>query len=196
MPGWSSCANSMRRGFKAETERRAEAARKGLGLAPTAKLCPWIYADCLGAYVLGADELDLPPVHAKQLLDRDPDSWSGMTLAEDGIFLVVLNSSQSRRRQAATLMHEIAHHILEHVPASVQVSASGLVLLSDYSDDQEEEADWLGGALLLPQVALLQHRSLGSTPSEIAQHFGVSEDLAQWRCRMTGVERRMAFRAR
>lgn len=186
----------MRRGFKAECERRAESARQMLGLAATDKLDPWAYAEMLEAYVLGADQLDIPAEHAAQLLERDPSSWSGMTLAEDGLLLIVLNTAHSKARQAATLSHELAHSILEHTPSSVQVSNTGLVLLSDYSDDQEEEADWLGGALLLPQVALLQHRSIGSTPSDIARHFGVSEDLAQWRCRMTGVKRRMAFRAR
>lgn len=186
----------MRRGFKAEAERRSEAARASLGLGPLAKLDPWAYADSLGAYVLGADELDLPPDDAIQLLQRDPDSWSGMTLAEDGLLLIVLNSAQSRRRQASTLMHELAHSILDHTPASVQVSPAGLVLLSDYSDEQEEEADWLGGALLLPHAALLHHRGNGRSAADIARHFGVSDDLCNWRCRMTGVEKRLAFRAR
>lgn len=186
----------MRRGFKAESERLSEAARVSLGLGPLEKLDPWIYAESLGAHVLGADELDLPPQHAAQLLQRDPDSWSGMTLAEDGLLLIVLNSAQSKRRQASTLMHELAHSILDHTPVSVQVSPAGLVLLSDYSDEQEEEADWLGGALLLPQAALYHHRSSGQSVSDIARHFGVSDDLCYWRCRMTGVEKRMAFRSR
>ena len=186
----------MRRGFKAESERLAEAARASLGLNPFAKLDPWAYAESLGAYVLGADELDLAPQHAAQLLQRDPDSWSGMTLAEDGLLLIVLNSAQSKRRQASTLMHELAHSILDHTPASVQVSPSGLVLLSDYSDEQEEEADWLGGALLLPQVALFHYRSAGEPIADIARRFGVSDDLCHWRCRITGVEKRLAFRAR
>jgi DNA-directed RNA polymerase specialized sigma24 family protein len=186
----------MRRGFKAESERRAETARTSLGLGALEKLDPWIYAEFLGAHVVGADELDLPPPHAAQLLEHDPDSWSGMTLAEDGLLVIVLNSAQSKRRQASTLMHELAHSILDHTPASVQVSPAGLVLLSDYSDEQEEEADWLGGALLLPQAALYHHRSRGQSVSDIARHFGVSEDLCHWRCRMTGVEKRMAFRSR
>lgn len=186
----------MRRGFKAESERLSEAARASLSLGPLDKLDPWVYADSLGAYVVGADELDLAPQHAAQLLERDPDSWSGMTLAEDDLLLVVLNSAQSRRRQASTLMHELAHSILDHAPASVQVSPAGLVLLSDYSDEQEEEADWLGGALLLPTAALLHHRSRGMSITDIARHFGVSDDLCHWRCRMTGVEKRLAFRAR
>ena len=161
----------MRRGFKAESERLSEAARASLGLGALEKLDPWAYAETLGAYVVGADELDLPPQHAVQLLHRDPDSWSGMTLAEDGLLLIVLNSAQSKPRQASTLMHEIAHSILDHTPATVQVSPSGLVLLSDYSDEQEEEADWLEGALLLPQAALYHHRSNGMSVPEVARYF-------------------------
>lgn len=186
----------MRRGFKAESERRASAARDVLGLAATAKLCPWGYAAHLDVMVLGADELDLAPVHFAQLLQKDPGSWSGMTLDEDGVKLIVLNSAHSERRQTSTLAHELAHIELDHVPASVNVSPSGLTLLSDYSDDQEEEADWLGAALLLPQVALLHHRGNGLSMQRIAEAYGVSNDLVAWRCRMTGVEKRMAFRAR
>lgn len=186
----------MRRGFKADAERRAESARALLGLPSMAKLDPWNYAAALDVLVLGADELDLDPAHAAQLLEHDPGSWSGMTLDEDGVRLIVLNSSHSRRRQCSTLMHELAHLILEHIPASVNVSLSGLTLLSDYSDEQEEEADWLGAALLLPQAALLHHRGAGVAISDIATMFGVSDDLCSWRCRMTGVEKRMAFRRR
>lgn len=186
----------MRRGFKADAERRSVAARERLHLRPTDKLCPWEYADVLGAMVFGADELDLDPEHASQLLQRDPDSWSGMTLYEEGTHVVVLNSVHPRTRQTATLMHEIAHIILEHVPADVSVSPSGLVLLSDYSPDQEEEADWLGAALLLPEPALLDGRSRGLSIAAIADAYGVSDALCQWRCRMTGVEKRLAFRAR
>lgn len=186
----------MRRGFKADAERRSQAARELLGLEPIAKLCPWIYADKLGISVIGADELDLAPAHAAQLLKHDSESWSGMTLDEDGIQIVVLNSSHGKNRQASTLMHELAHLILGHAPASVNLSPSGLTLLSEYSGDQEEEADWLGAALLLPEPALLHHRSMGLSLTQISELFGVSGELCAWRCRMTGVEKRMAFRRR
>lgn len=186
----------MRRGFKAQAERRSIAARESLHLDPTAPLCPWQYAQFLGIMVFGADELNLEAEHAAQLLQRDPDSWSGMTLLDDGAHVVVLNSAHWRTRQTATLMHEIAHITLEHVPADVTVSASGIVLLSDYSAEQEDEADWLGAALLLPEQALLRHRGLGRAHAAIANAYGVSEVLCQWRCRMTGVEKRVALRAR
>lgn len=146
--------------------------------------------------VFEAAELELSPRDAAQLLEKDPDSWSGMTLFEDGIHVVVLNSTHPRSRRTATLMHELAHLIVEHVPADVDVSPSGLVLLSDYSAEQEEEADWLGAALLLPEAALLLHRGRGTPISEIARLYGVSEPLCTWRCRMTGIEKRLAFRKR
>ncbi|MBC2667329.1 ImmA/IrrE family metallo-endopeptidase [Novosphingobium flavum] len=146
--------------------------------------------------VYEASDLDLEPEHASQLLVRDPDSWSGMTLLEEGVHLVVLNSSHPDTRRASTLMHELAHIILEHVPAEVEVSPTGLVLLSDYSADQEDEADWLGAALLLPETALIQLRSRGLSVEAIAQEFGVSAQICHWRCRMTGVEKRLAFRRR
>ena len=184
----------MRRGFKADAERRAVAARAALGIEATAPLCPWVYAAHRGILVYEAEELALPEEHAHQLLINDPDSWSGMTLFEDGVHLVVLNSAQSRARRAATLMHEIAHIDLDHAPAEVNISPSGLVLLSDYSDDQEEEADWLGGALLLPEPALLSLRSRGLSVQRIASEYRVSEQLCMWRCRMTGVEKRLAFK--
>jgi Zn-dependent peptidase ImmA (M78 family) len=139
-------------------------------------------------------KLNLTAEHADQLMIKDPDAWSGMTLAERDTKLIVLNPTHSRARQCATLMHELVHIVLDHAPASAVASISGLVLLSDYSDDQESEAEWLGAALLLPEAALLHHRAAGKSPAQIAQMFGVSLNLCNWRCRMTGVEKRLSYR--
>ena len=184
----------MRRGFKAESERIAASVRVELGLAKIDVLDPWRMAAHREILVRGADELNLAAEHADQLMVIDPDAWSGMTLAERDTKLIVLNPMHSRARQCATLMHELAHIVLDHAPASAVASASGLVLLSDYTDDQESEADWLGAALLLPEAALLHHRAAGKSSAQIAQMFGVSLDLCNWRCRMTGVEKRLSYR--
>lgn len=184
----------MQRGFKSKAEQFAEEARRGLGLQPADRLDPWYYADFLQVAVVGADALDLAANHARQLLEVDPDSWSGLTLGHDGKTIVVLNSAQSRERQCSTLMHELAHIRLGHVPANVQLSQTGMLLLSDYSDDQEDEADWLMGALLLPRIALLKLRGRGQSIEEIAQIYAVSKDLCVWRLRMTGVENQLRHR--
>lgn len=184
----------MQRGFKSKSENLAEEARRSLGLQPIDRLDPWRYADLLNVTVVGAEALDLAPEYAQQLLVADPDSWSGMTLCHIGETMVVLNSAQGRERQCSTLMHELAHIRLGHVPANVQISETGMLLLSDYSDVQEDEADWLMGALLLPRVALLRARARGDSAEKIAKAYAVSKDLCVWRLRMTGVESQLRYR--
>jgi Zn-dependent peptidase ImmA (M78 family) len=104
---------------------------------------------------------------------------------------VILNSSHPKTRQANTLMHEIAHIELKHVPNRVELSELGLLLLSDFSVEQEEEADWLAGSLLLPRNGLMRHRARGASANGIAQIFGVSDELCTWRLRMTGIDRQL-----
>lgn len=181
----------MRRGFKAEAERLSVGARADLGLGPFDRLCPWAYAGHLGVAVLDFSKLALGPKDRNQLLEVDPDSWSGMTIRESGLTAMILNPVHSASRQCSTLMHEVAHFVLNHVPVRVDVSPTGLLLLSDYSDEQEAEADWLGAALLVPRDALLAKRRSGGSVSHIAHDFGVSEQLCRWRLRMTGIDRQL-----
>lgn len=181
----------MRRGFKAQAERSAAAARAALGLAPNAPIDPWAYAAHLGVRVLEFATLGLPAKETSQLTVIDGDSWSAMTLQLDGAFAIVLNPSHAITRQRNDLMHELAHIELEHTPARVEVSETGLLLLSDYSDEQEQEADWLAAALLLPRDGLIQLRSARQSTPEIANLYGVSEALCEWRLRMTGVDVQM-----
>lgn len=178
----------MRRGFKAEAERRAAAARESLGVPLNAPIDPWAYAIQLNVRVLDFDKLGLPPKDASQLTVVDGDSWSAMTVQLEGVLAIVLNPSHAITRKRNDLMHELAHVELSHVPARVEVSETGLLLLSDYSDEQEQEADWLAASLLLPRDGLIQMRSTRQTAAEIANHYGVSEALCEWRLRMTGVD--------
>jgi Zn-dependent peptidase ImmA (M78 family) len=114
-----------------------------------------------------------------------------MTLKMDESFAIVLNPSHAVTRQRSDLEHELSHIELRHVPARVEISETDLLLLSDFSDEQEQEADWLGAALLLPRDALVRLRSERKSTPEIAAHFGVSTALCEWRLRMTGVDVQM-----
>jgi Zn-dependent peptidase ImmA (M78 family) len=171
-------------------------ARQDLGLAPMAPLDPWLYSAHVGIIVLDFHEIDLSSECRQRLLVTDSESWSGMTLREDGITAIVVNPSHSRGRQSSTLMHELAHVILKHVPAKVDVSSTGLLLLSDYSDDAESEADWLAAAMLLPRDVLISRRRLGESISDIAEAYGTSDQLCEWRVRMTGVDVQLRRAAR
>lgn len=181
----------MRRGFKTHAEKNSLAARDALGIASIAPLDPWAYAAHLKVRILDFHKLGLPPATVRQLTQTDSDSWSAMTIKEAQAFGIVLNPAHAMTRQRSDMMHELAHIELRHVPASVQVSGTGLMLLSDYSEDQEQEADWHAAALLLPRDGLVSLRTHRKSVEEIAVHYGVSKSLTEWRLRMTGVDIQM-----
>jgi len=178
----------VRHGFKAQSERSAASARAALGLKPNAPLDPWQYAKHLNVTVLDFEALGLSRQSHRQLTINDPDSWSAMTIQLNGKFAIVMNPRHALTRQRSDLMHELAHIELLHSPVRVEVSQTGLLLLSDYSDEQEQEADWFAAALLVPRDGLVKLRAARKTPAEIAAHFGVSEPLCQWRIHTTGVD--------
>jgi len=118
--------------------------------------------------------------------------WSGFTLRRGTRNLIVANSAQSERRQNSVIMHELAHIILGHELPSGMISGSGHFVPSTYNQDQEDEAAWLGGTLLLPRPALLWMRRRRMLDEDAATHFGVSPELLKWRIRMTGIDYQLA----
>ena len=108
--------------------------------------------------------------------------------------MVVLNSAQSARRQNSVLMHELAHIILGHELASASFTAAGHFIPGTYNQDQEEEAAWLGAALLLPRPALMWMRRQRLSDESAATYFGVSPDLLHWRIRMTGIDYQLGLK--
>ncbi len=168
-----------------------------LGISsPIGKLDPRAYAGHLNVAILDFHALGLSDRSVRQLTVTDEGSWSAMTLEYNGTKAIVLNPAHASTRQANDLMHELAHIELSHTPARVEISETGIILLSDYSDDQEQEADWYAGAMLLPRNALIYYRSGGRSSGDIAKMFGVSVALCEWRLRMTGVDVQLRHRAR
>jgi Zn-dependent peptidase ImmA (M78 family) len=186
----------LRRGFKAFAERQAAALRAELGVSALDKLSPKQVASHLGILIFYPSDLDLDEVDIAQLTRNDSDSWSGLTVKEAGLTCVVLNPKHPPARQSNTLMHELSHIILKHVPTRVDIADGGLLLLSDFSKEQEEEADCLSGCLLLPRPLLLRLRGGGASVSDIARQHGVSNELCQWRVRMTGVDYQLGTKSR
>lgn len=162
-----------------------------MGLAEVTPLDPWVYAEYLNVNVLNFASLGLQHEVILQLTETDASSWSALTLQVDGVFAIVINPAHAKVRQRNDLAHELSHILLRHVPARVDVAPSKLLLLSDYSDEQEQEADWQAGALLVPRNGLVRLRSCQQSVADIAEHFGVSTALCEWRLRMTGVDVQM-----
>lgn len=186
-------APTLERGFKAWAERTASAVRKQFGLPPTGPLDPRRLAEKLGVRIVSP--LDYPDLESDvraQLLQRDPGGWSAATLVVGETAIVVFNPTNTPGRQASDIIHELAHVMLGHDPATVVFSEDGQMATRTFDQRQEDEANWLGWTLLLPRDALLAARRKRMAKAEIAQAYGVSETLVRYRLRVTGVEFQMA----
>ena len=184
-----SSATLFRRGFKTWCETVALQKRHALKVPLIAPLDPRLLAKEMRVIVRYIDEIpNLAPGTLEQLTVEDADCWSAVTLCHNGRYLVVLNSAHAKSREANTLMHELAHLIIGHKPARLDITDDGLMILSSYDKQHEEEANWLAAALLLPREALLHVRRRGMTNEEAAVHYGCSVALFAMRIQRTGVD--------
>jgi hypothetical protein len=182
----------LKRGFKAQSERRSAEQRKRFELPPDASLNARRVAAEYG--ILVWSERDIAGVSdgdLVQLTVTDTDSWSAFTMRVGENHLIVANSSQSLPRQNSVIMHELSHILLGHELTSGSLTADGHFVPTSYDQDQEDEADWLAGTLLLPRPALLKIRRLGLTDSQAREQYLVSNQMLAWRFRMTGVDYQM-----
>jgi Zn-dependent peptidase ImmA (M78 family) len=118
---------------------------------------------------------------------RPACGWSAATICRGSYRTIVYNPLHSGRRRANSLAHELAHVILDHDPAPL-LQADGS---RHWNSEQEGEANWLAGALLVPRAAVLQWLRDGNDLHSGAAHFGVSVELITWRARHTGVIRQL-----
>ena len=178
----------MRRGFKTWCEATAARYRTALGLEPQDPLIPEDLAAHLGVTVLRPEEVPtLSEASLRQLTYYDSDSWSAVTMRVGDRNLTIVNSAHAKTRQRSSLSHELAHIILDHEPGRIDLSPEGHLLLNSFEREQEEEADWLSGTLLVPRAGLVIAYRSNQDSGILAKRFGVSVDMLNWRLRMTGV---------
>jgi Zn-dependent peptidase ImmA (M78 family) len=178
-----------RRGFKTWCETVAEQRRRALSVSPTAALDPTLVAKDMGVAVVYIEQLpNLDTETLEHLTIGDPDAWSAVTVCAKNKYLIVLNSAHPKTRQANSLMHELAHIIIGHKPARLDITPDGMMILSSYDKNNEDEANWLAAALLVPREALLHARKRGFTNEEAANHYGCSVQLFTFRVNTTGVD--------
>jgi len=180
------------RGFKSWCETVSVQRRKALELKPVDPLRPDRLAASLGVATHGVE--DVPGLDADSrnvLLGTGADSWSAVTITDGTQSVIVLNSAHSKARSASDLMHELSHLIVGHKPTQVVVSEDGALLLNTYDKQQEDEANWLSGCLLLPRPALLWMKKRRMTRDGAASHFGVSLQMLTYRIQVTGIEHQL-----
>ena len=182
----------MRRGFKAWCERTSREYHSSLGVPLTNPLDPRRVASLLGVRVTTPEAIPgLSRETVVHLTRVDRDSWSAVAISHNGKRLVVLNSGHSEARQTSSLAHELAHIILNHTTDQAVLSDEGFLFRGNYDADQEQEANWLAGCLLVPRDGLLAAGRRNSDHRYLAMRFGVSIDMIAWRLRMTGVSRQL-----
>lgn len=178
----------MRRGFKADAERKAQEVRTEMGLGAEDPLDCVDLAKHVGAEVRRADELTT--IEKLEALEEiQPGAFSACTFTIDDRHVIVYSPLGSHGRHQSDIAHEAAHILLEH--RVKQVEQVGGLSFFTCDPDEEQEANWLAGCLLLPRQLLYSAASRGLDASAIASHYGVSEQMAAFRLRTTGVQRHL-----
>ena len=175
------------RGFKSWCEKLSLQLRKDLGRRSTDPLEPAEVAKHMGIQVFSTTDFPELSPESKRDLDAENAGWSAVTLEAGGARIIIVNGTHSQRRRSSDVMHELAHHVLEHSPSEIEVSTEGLLMLETYSRKQEEEADWLAGCLLLPRPALIHIRKRFPDHEAAAERYAVSMAMLRYRLDVTGV---------
>lgn len=179
----------MRRGFKAEAERIADRVRNEMGLQRTDALDAVALARHVGADVRCADELtSLAKLEA--LEELQPGSFSACTFNVGSRHVIVFSPLASPGRRQSDLAHEVSHVVLNH--AVKEVEQVGALSFFTCDPDEEQEANWLAGCLLLPRSLLLAAVKRGMDSAAIAEEYGTSVQMASFRLRTTGVTRQVS----
>lgn len=188
---------AFRRGFKSQCERRSIEFRKQLGAEPTAPLLADNLARVLGVTVWSTMQVaGIPCEQLDVLNDQADDSWAALTMRIGASNLIVYKPVRSAGRVNNAVMHELAHIILGHELAQACLLDDGSLIPGNFDQTQENEADWLAGTLLLPRPALMSIRKRHIPDTETCREYGVSQDMLNWRIRMTGIDYQLARSSR
>ncbi len=179
---------ALRRGFKSEANWYAREMRRELGIIPHGKLCPWRLASHLDCELVKLTELyPSEPSAVAHFMNGASNDFSAAAL-EDGIILH--NDVHLPKRQASDLAHELAHKLLIH-PLSPLADANGRRI---YEPVHEEEANWLGPALLVSDEAALHIVKEKMSISQASDFYGATEDVVRMRLNVSGAFKRVASR--
>jgi len=183
---------NFRRGFKAHCERLSVEEREGLGLKAWAPLDPLVLAAEHGVPVVTFVELsphtNRPTTIAHLVSGAGSDAVSAFTVCQGSRRLIAVNPNHSLPRQASSIAHELSHILLEHDPDQTMPD-KGIFSDRAWTPAMEAEASWCGGVLLLPRPAAVVFARNPSQRDQLQARYGVSEEMIEWRLRVTGAGR-------
>ena len=180
-----------RRGFKTEAHALAEEIRGELGLRPLDPLDPHTLAQHLEIPVLPLSDFAADAPYAlHHFSTQDTECFSAATIFRGSRRLIVHNDSHSLGRQHSNLGHELSHGLLLH-PATPAIDDRGC---RHWNPDVEDEAAFLGAALLVSEFACLEIARRGLDFGIAAERYGVTVSLLRWRVNITGAQKRAGRR--
>lgn len=176
---------ALRRGFKAESNRLAIEMRAELGLRPTSPLDPRRLADHLDIDVTAFSSVREKAPLVDVLLGPEQEAVSALTVHAGTRRSVFVNDAHSHGRQNSSIAHELAHALLLHAPGPA-LDPRGC---RHWNGEIEEEANWLGGNLLLTNEAARAVVRWRLTEVEAMERYEVSSEMLRWRINVSGARR-------
>lgn len=184
-----------KRGFKSQCERRSVELRKRLGIPEHGPLLADQLAEELGVTVWSVDQVaGMSSTSLQVLEDQQDDSWLALTMRIGPKHLVIHKTVSSEGHRNSIVMHELSHIILGHQLAEACMLEDGSLVPGNFDQDQEYEADWLAGTLLLPRPSVVSIRRRRLPNAVACQEYSVTQDMLNWRVKMTGVDRQFSRR--
>lgn len=166
--------------------------RRELGLGVADPLDPWRLAAHLDIPVVNLSSMRAEAENAvMQFTRKDREAFSAVTVFSGYKRLIVVNDAHSHGRQASNIAHELAHSLLWHEPVPA-FDGDGV---REWNAEQEEEAQWLAGALLISEEAALSIVRRRLSLEEAAQLNGTSVDMVRGRINVTGARKRAELAA-
>ncbi|MEV6287701.1 ImmA/IrrE family metallo-endopeptidase [Kribbella sp. NPDC051770] len=178
----------MRRGFKAEAERTSTEVRVRLGIGKAERLPLELLASSLGAELRSAGDL-IDIARLEEIERIQPGAFSACTFEIGERHVVVWNPLSTPGRISSDIAHELSHLLLKH--SVQQVETVGDLTFFGCDPDEEQEANWLAGCLLLPRALLVVELRKRATADSIADKYQVSTQMANHRLRASGAMRQV-----
>lgn len=175
---------------KPEMEAVAESFRKDLGIDETEPLNS-LEITIEGVDVFVPDQVPgLSEMCLSYLKNKGNDEWSAMSvpLDEDNDRWAILRNDQHTvERQRATFLEECWHILLGHKLTKVAKIADSYG--RTYDSNEEHDAFYLASAALLPEKAIKKAVDEKQSAVKIADHYGTSPELVEYRIKRLGLWR-------
>ena len=120
-------------------------------------------------------------------LNGAQEMFSGVTVFRGPRRTIVFNDAHALGRQANDVGHELSHGLLLHTPTAA-IDGRGCRV---WDKEAEAEANWLSGALLVPEEAALQIVRRGWSLQEAAARYGVTPKMIRYRVNVTAARKRV-----